>query len=130
METLKLDLDIKDFQKVVSIVRNRCAVFNILDFVKPIGCRVFSTTKGYHIYLVTDGKDLNSFDICFLQMALGSDYKRETFNFMRFRDSLDKKWNVLFESKYDGQGNLLSHEVAEPVLSDVLWKAIQERVKA
>jgi hypothetical protein len=49
---------------------------------------------------------------------------------MRFRDSLDKKWNVLFESKYDGQGNLLSHEVAEPVLSDVLWKAIQERVKA
>lgn len=128
METLKIDMDIKDFGIVTKIIRNRCAVFNILDFIKPIGVRVFSTAKGYHIYLVTEGKELNSFDVCFLQMALGSDYKRETFNFMRFRDNLDKKWNVLFETKYDGAGNVLSHESAEPILSDVLWKAIQERV--
>jgi hypothetical protein len=123
METLKIDIDIKDFLKVKSIIGNRArGVFSILD-IKPIGCRVYSTHKGYHVYIEVFG-DYNSFDLCFLQMALGLDYKRETFNFMRFRNSLDKKWNVLFSKKYDGNGNVISFETEEPKLSELLWDEI------
>jgi len=126
MEMLKIDIDIKDFGKVRSIITNRCrGVFAILG-IKPIGCRVFGTAKGYHVYIDIEG-EYSSFDVCFLQMAVGSDYKRETFNFLRFKNSLDKKWNVLFAKKYDGQGNLLSSEIEEPILSKLLWDGIIEK---
>lgn len=129
MDTLKIDIDIRDFEKVRSIIKNRCSVFKILGDVKPVGVIVRSTAKGYHLYLdVVSEKELDSFAICFLQMALGSDYKRETFNFMRFRQSLNKDWNVLFVRKYDGNGNLLSMEKDEPVLSSLLWASINERM--
>jgi len=125
MEMLKLDLDIRDFEKVRSIVSRRCkAVFKILRIV-PVGVRVCSTRRGYHIYLEIFG-DYNSFDVCFLQMALGSDFKRETFNFYRFKNNLDKKWNVLFSEKRDEKGNVLSREVYEPALSDLLWADISK----
>lgn len=129
MDTLKLDIDIKDFEKVRSIIKNRCSVFGILGNIKPVGVEVRSTAKGYHIYLNVESEVvLDSFAICFLQMALGSDYKRETFNFMRFRQSLSKDWNVLFARKYDGNGNLLSMEKDEPALSSLLWATISERM--
>ena len=129
METLKIDIDIKEFKTVKSIIVNRCgAVLNILSII-PLACTVYSTAKGYHIYLDVAG-EFNSFDVCFLQMALGSDYKRETFNFMRFRDHLDKKWNVLFAKKYDENRNLISQEVSEETLTLVLWEAIKERMKS
>lgn len=129
VDTLKLDIDIKDFEKVRSIIKNRCSVFGILGGVKPTGVEVRSTMQGYHIYLQVESEEtLDSFAICFLQMALGSDYKRETFNFKRFRQSLSKDWNILFVRKYDGNGNLLSMEKEEPALSSLLWASIQERM--
>jgi hypothetical protein len=129
MDTLKIDIDIRDFEKVRSIIKNRCSVFKILGDVKPVGVIVRSTAKGYHLYLdVVSEKPLDSFALCFLQMALGSDYKRETFNYMRFRQSLSKDWNVLFMRKYDGNGVLLSMEKDEPALSSLLWASINERM--
>ena len=123
METLKIDIDIKDFNKVKSIISNRCrAVFNILG-INPISCRVYSTARGYHVYIDIFG-DYTSFDMCFLQMAVGSDYKREVFNYMRFKNNLDKKWNILFSKKLDAQGNVLSCEIEEAILSNYLWLEI------
>ena len=137
METLKLDLDIKDFNKVADIVSKRCgAVFMILNQTLPagtvpiklIGAGVFSTRKGYHIYLEVEG-DYTSFDVCFLQMALGSDYKRECYNFARFRNNLSKDWNILFEKKFNEKGEVVSCEQAEKELSDILMIRINERMR-
>jgi len=128
LETLKLDLDISDFNKVSSIVSNRCgAVFGILN-LNFCGCTVCSTGRGYHIYLIVSGEH-DSFDVCFLQMALGSDYKREVHNFKRFKKSLTKEWNVLFSKKYDKNGQLTSCEQEEKELSIALSKSIQERIE-
>jgi len=129
MDTLKLDIDIRDFEKVTSIIKNRCSVFKILGDIRPTGVEVRSTMKGYHIYLdVESVKPLDSFPVCFLQMALGSDYRRETFNFMRFRHEAGKDWNVLFKVKMDGNGVILSKEKEEPALSSLLWASISERM--
>lgn len=131
METLKIDMDIRDFEKVKNMISNKCSVFGILGNVWPIKVEVRSTAKGYHIYMDVESKvPLDSFDVCFLQLALGSDYKRETFNYMRFKDSLTRDWNMLFRVKYDGNGNLLSMEKEEPALSSLLWASIVERTKA
>lgn len=127
MEILKMDLDIRDFEKVADIVSKRCgAVLNILK-IKPDGVTVRSTARGYHIYLEVEG-EYTSFDLCFLQMALGSDYKREVFNYMRFKDSLSKEWNVMFSKKMDANGTILSQEKDEPELSSRLWAKIKEKV--
>lgn len=127
MEILKMDLDIRDFEKVADIVSKRCgAVLNILK-IKPAGVTVRSTARGYHIYLEVEG-EYTSFDLSFLQMALGSDYKREVFNYMRFKDSLSKDWNVMFSKKMDANGTILSQEKDEPELSSRLWAKIKEKV--
>lgn len=127
MEILKMDLDIRDFEKVSDIVSKRCgAVLNILK-IKPNAVTVRSTARGYHIFLEIEG-EYTSFDLCFLQMALGSDYKREVFNYMRFKNSLSKDWNLLFSKKVDEKGNILSVEKEEPELSSRLWARIKERV--
>ena len=130
-EVLKLDLDIKNFDIVQKIVVNRCGVFNFaLKGIRPVGLKVASTQHGYHIYMTVEcERELSNFDVCFLQMTLGSDYKRECYNYSRFIDRLDKKWNVLFSVKYDGNNNVSSLETDEPMLSAVLLKTIEERLK-
>ncbi|RKZ03316.1 hypothetical protein DRQ25_17880 [Candidatus Fermentibacteria bacterium] len=126
-ETLKLDIDIRDFRLVKKIFTQRCSfVLNVLK-IWPMGLRVYSTKKGYHIYFDIKGV-YTSFDICFLQLALGSDYKREVFNFKRFSEELGKEWNVLFKEKYDAKGRLLSRECAEPSLSGELFEAVRDVV--
>lgn len=62
--------------------------------------KVYETNKGLHIYIdVYSELKLNSKDICFIQLLLGSDYKRELFNWIRIRGRYRGKWNVLFINK-------------------------------
>ncbi len=76
---------------------------------------VYETSKGYHIYLYCDsGRPLIPLEIIIIQLALGSDYKREIFNLRRARawldgDELEEGWNVLFRYKYK-HGKLVSYE--------------------
>ena len=66
---------------------------------------VYETNKGYHFYLkVKTERKLTSKDVVVLQLALGSDYKRELFNWLRVRNGrTSKKWNVLFKCKYNSK---------------------------
>ena len=58
---------------------------------------VAETAKGYHVVIITKEK-LQDQQICFLQLAMGSDYKRECFNLARILRG-EKDWNLLFKTK-------------------------------
>lgn len=97
---LKLDIDRR---KIINWSRMKIAR-NItglkVDFDRST---IHRTGKGWHIRLVVDGKFTDS-EICFLQMAFGSDYKREILNMCRVSNG-EKNWNVLFERKYKRDRN-------------------------
>lgn len=76
---------------------------------------VYETGKGLHIYhLVSADYELIPIDIVIIQFALGSDYKREVFNYRRARvwiegEDIGEGWNTLYKYKYSC-GKLVSCE--------------------
>jgi len=113
--TLKLDFDFKpkNLKKFAEEFVNK------LDFIRYVmgiyveSVEVYETSKGLHIYVyVFTKRQLTNQDIVVLQLALGSDYKRELFNWVRVRQNNDiKHWNILFRRKYEN-GKLVSMERA------------------
>lgn len=99
-EVLKLDIDNG---------LNEVDMSRIRDIVQILGLQikelaVYSTNKGYHIYLLIGGSYENH-EIVLFQALMGSDYHREAFNYMRVRHlALEgmnglRSWNVLFQGK-------------------------------
>jgi len=105
-----LDIDKKDVNAKELAERMRfITMFTSFEFVK---IDIYETRKGFHFYLWTDKPKPSAEDKVVIQLALGSDYRREIFNYLRIRITpLPKKWNVLFQSKYDKEGNKVSEEV-------------------
>lgn len=80
---------------------------------------VYETNKGYHIYVYAySSKQLTNEQIILVQLALGSDYKREVFNAIRVMSGAfpegNRSWNVLFEYKMN-KGKVISKEDATPI---------------
>ncbi len=61
----------------------------------------FETEKGYHVYVYFSGsRKLEDVEILVIQLALGSDYKRELYNMTRvLSEKYNGKWNVMFKYK-------------------------------
>ena len=102
---LKLDFDFKIFN-LGEFARDFVDKLRFLQIFYGIyleSIDIYETNKGYHFYLkVKTERKLNNKDIVVLQLALGSDYKRELFNWLRVRRNQKfKRWNVLFKSKYE-----------------------------
>lgn len=81
---------------------------------------VYETNKGLHIYIgIVSNVELTDEDIVVIQLALGSDYKREIFNWLRVRSKQDfKHWNVLFKVKYKN-GEIVSREVKTKLAKEI-----------
>jgi len=62
---------------------------------------VYETRRGIHIYVYASSKrKISDEEIVVIQLALGSDYKREIFNWSRvISNPRPKRWNVLFKGK-------------------------------
>jgi len=62
---------------------------------------VYETKRGIHIYVYASSKrKVSDEEIVVIQLALGSDYKREIFNWTRvISNPRPKRWNVLFRDK-------------------------------
>ena len=72
---------------------------------------IYETTKGYHIYLWTEGTQPSAIQKVLMQLALGSDYRREVFNYKRVcSKKIPPRWNLLFVSKYNEEGKRVSKE--------------------
>lgn len=72
---------------------------------------IYETTKGYHFYLWSEGDTPSAVQKVLIQLALGSDYRREIFNYKRvWSKKIPPRWNLLFQSKYDHKGKRVSKE--------------------
>jgi len=102
MTVLKIDIDYKP-----NDVYEFSAKFaDKLNFIqKFLGItveyvEVYETEKGFHIYVYISEEIDDPKLIIILQLALGSDYKRELFNYTRANTTNWKgEWNVLFKTK-------------------------------
>lgn len=67
----------------------------------PLAIEDSRTRRGWH-RVITWNRDFSPGEICFLQLRLGSDPSRETFNFERVLSGgadHSKRWNIFFSRK-------------------------------
>jgi len=110
---LKLDFDFKprSAKRFAKEIANKLNFLKTFFGIRVIDVKVYETNKGLHVYIsLYSNVELTDEDVVVLQLALGSDYKREIFNWLRVR-SRDKfkHWNVLFKVKYKN-GKIISKE--------------------
>jgi len=110
---LKLDFDFKprSAKRFAKEIANKLNFLASYFSISVIDVSVYETNKGLHLYIsIYSSVELDDRDIVVLQLALGSDYKRELFNWLRVRSNDKfKHWNVLFKVKYKN-GKIISRE--------------------
>jgi hypothetical protein len=115
-----VDIDYKyeDKERMVKMVSDFAfKMYFVTDVlgVRFTGIKVYETSKGIHVYLDAESeRPLTPLEIIIIQLALGSDYKRELYNLRRARawldgEELENNWNTLFKYKYK-DGKLVSKE--------------------
>jgi hypothetical protein len=115
-----VDIDYKyeDKERMVKMVSDFAfKMYFVTDVlgVSFTGIKVYETSKGIHVYLDAESeRPLTPLEIIIIQLALGSDYKRELYNLRRARawldgEELENNWNTLFKYKYKN-GKLVSKE--------------------
>ena len=98
-------------------------------------CAVYGTKNGFHVYLDTS-IEIEPLKALFMQLALGSDYRKEVFSFLRLeRGYTDPKdWSVLFSIKYrfTKMGEVIesSKEEYNTILSQKLQIALEGGVQS
>ena len=101
MKCIKLDIDERriDWKRIRTVIQFFKLKIN-LDM-----SWIAKTKKGFHIYLFISNSDelkVTDEDLCFIQCAMGDDYKRSCLNWKRVtigHDWQKKNWNVLFNMK-------------------------------
>jgi len=83
--------------------------------VKDVDVR--KTKHGYHVRILVKNK-IPSRELNFLQLALGSDYRRECMNLRRIiAVKCMKSWNILYICKFTGRGDFISCETSDARLA-------------
>ena len=93
----KLDIDSKNVFKRLETTERIDKIISMLGLTLR-NLNYKETAKGYHYYIEVEN-DLSDMEVCLIQSLMGSDYSRETFNYLRIRQGI-KDWNVLFQKKY------------------------------
>ncbi len=131
---LMIDLDM-DYKSAPAVRRKGKEIaerlFQVSLFlpIALVSIDVKETTGGFHIRIeLSSSLELNDKDIVFLQLLLGSDWRREVFNFRRIHEGVfADNWNVLFLEKRRG-GRIVSWEQSTE-LADELKLSIVENYK-
>ena len=100
-ETLKLDFDDISFREIKKIFRAKGLWIRRFYHLKLTQVNVYRTKGGYHIYIWVNNK-LSNFDIVFLQLAFGSDFRRECYYHRKIRKKIilpKRGWNIFFFRK-------------------------------
>jgi hypothetical protein len=80
------------------------------------------TRHGYHVRIRVKNR-ISSRELNFLQLAFGSDFRRECMNLRRLISIKQmRSWNVLFEFKFNNRGDITSRERPDTCLSKKLTK--------
>ena len=97
---IKLDYDgFKEEDFLYKILQGKRFVLKHFS-IRVLDLRVFSTVKGFHVY-IDIAEPLSGEELVFVQLALGSDFARECFNWDRVKKGyMGAEWNVLFKKKF------------------------------
>jgi len=86
--------------------------------------QIMRTKHGWHFYIEVRNK-MSDLDVVFTQSLLGSDFKRECFNYRRVQLGITKDWNMLFTDKYDTNHELIYVEKSMPQLGKRLLQRFE-----
>lgn len=119
-EVLKLDYDITNFNLIFNnyFLNRSIFIFNTFK-LKFCYVNVFRTKQGHHIYIGIANK-LSNRDIIFLQLLLGSDFRRECWYWkqIKYTKLKNKIWNVLFSFKeYDRKSQRKGKKPSQEIYS-------------
>jgi len=112
---IKLDLDNYSRPKLMRLIQSRWRFlfrFRWPGFgrLRVQSVDVRKTRHGYHIRILVRNK-IPKRELNFLQLALGSDYRRECMNLRRIiAVKRMKSWNILYQFKFNSRGDLTSTE--------------------
>jgi hypothetical protein len=130
MSILLLDIDKKfNDESLKEFIRRLKALMHISGITYK-NIEVLDTLRGHHIYIYVDNL-LSDYEICFYQLFLGSDFKRELYNFRRIQNG-DKEFNILFSEKYaleNGQIILKSYEIENQKLTKLINNEIKKEAE-
>jgi len=120
---IKLDYDgFRETDFLLKIVKGKRFVFAHFEILVE-DLKVFRTNKGFHIYIRTN-KPIEDAELVFIQLALGSDYARECFNWERVKTKhMGDKWNVLFKKKFAIE--TVQKEMVEEELKDISFELLR-----
>jgi hypothetical protein len=127
---IKLDLDHVSRKGLLRLVRKRWRFLLAFTWPKFGKLRVKSvdvrrTRHGYHVRLFVKNK-VRDQALNFLQLALGSDYRREAFNFRRLSVlKRMKPWNVLYAWKFNSQVRITSYETSDKRMARQILRIIK-----
>ena len=119
---IKLDFDNYLSQQLIRFIRSRWRFlfrFRWPGFgrLRVKGVDVRKTRHGYHIRILVKNR-IPSRELNFLQLALGSDYRRECMNLRRIiAIKRMKSWNILFRCKFNGRWKVTSRETSDARLA-------------
>jgi hypothetical protein len=117
-----LDFDDCSRSRLLHLIRSRWGF--LFRFSWPLVGRlrvqhadVRRTRHGYHVRIRVKNK-IPSWELNFLQLALGSDCRRECMNLRRIKSCKQmKSWNVLYAFKFNNRGDVTSREKLDLRLS-------------
>jgi len=126
---VNLLVDIDEFpEDVIEFISQLCDRMQVIDCVMGTvftGVQVRKTKRGLHLkFEVAVSENFDEKDTVICQMALGSDYKRELFNWRRVRGgNPPENWNVLYKRKWsrtiDGIIRYTSEEAVTALTQDM-----------
>ena len=97
VDMIKLDIDKKriDYMRFESVMRVLKRHGIKVEWIKA-----YQTNKGYHVYIKINS--IAEVYLYFVQLLLGSDWKRELLNFDRYLKGVPtEENNILFSEKYE-----------------------------
>jgi len=123
MRTLKLDLDGKNG---LDNFLDRRWIMKYMG-LKVVAARCSHTVNGWHLELDLDN-EIDDVKAIFMQLALGSDYRREVCNLLRIERGCEN-WNNLFKRKFKinelGMRVQVSEEKPDPGLSQKIMDLME-----
>jgi len=105
MSVLMLDLDGKFGKRKKNLLAKKLVLLSKYFNFEVKNLMVKPTKRGWHVRIEVD-RELDDRDVVFFQLFLGSDWRREFWNWLRVKHNW-KPYNVLFKEKYRFKGKNL-----------------------
>jgi hypothetical protein len=120
MTQLLLDYDFRSEEALLKFIQIVWPIVFRFEFqfgkLQLTDLEAMRTKHGWHLYLEVRNK-MRDLDRVFVQLMLGSDFKRELFNYRRVKLG-ETDWNFLFRDRYDANHELIYVEKSMPQLKE------------